>query len=279
VKRKALGRGLAALIPDANKGSADYFLCPIERIHLPKNQPRHHFDDDRLMELSDSIKQQGVLQPLVVRPGSGDQFILVAGERRWRAAQKAGIHDVPVVIRSITEREAFEVALVENIQREDLNALEEAEAYRQLLEDHGYTQEQLAARVGRDRSTVANSLRLLKLPPQAQQALVNGRLSPGHARALLALEKAGQINSALKQIVDKQLSVRQVETLVKRLRQGPPAKTAPVSSPNIKDLEVRLSRVLKSRVHLVTTPKGSGQIEIAYSSLDELDRLLEVLLK
>ena len=173
MKRQALGRGLSALIPDSSPKSAkkkhgDYYLCPVEKIKLGRSQPRQIFDEARLEELAASIKEQGVVQPLIVRPGQSGTFILVAGERRWRAAQKAGLREVPVVIRSITDKQAFEVALVENIQREDLNPIEEAEAYQRLLEEHGYTQEKLAKRVGRERSTVANSMRLLKLPQAAE---------------------------------------------------------------------------------------------------------------
>jgi ParB family transcriptional regulator, chromosome partitioning protein len=170
--------------------------------------------------------------------------------------------------------------LVENLQREDLNPIEEAEAYARLIEEHGYKQEQLAARLGRDRSTVANSLRLLKLPETAQQALISGALSPGHARALLGLETPSQLHAALKQTVSQQLSVRQVESLVKKLKQPTSAKvTADAPSANERDLQERLCRALKTRVRLVPSTKGQGRIEITYNSLDELDRLLEVLLQ
>lgn len=282
MKRKALGRGLSALIPDARPGdrgrSADYFLCPIERIQPNKSQPRRYFDEDQLAELVASVREQGVIQPLVVRPGRGESFMLVAGERRWRAAQKAGVREVPVVIRDVSEAEAFELALVENIHRADLNPIEEAEAYQRLLEEHGHTQEQLAARLGKDRSTIANALRLLKLPAATQRAVRAGSLSPGHARALLPLQRAAPIDKAMRQVVSRGLSVRQTEALVRKLSQPePPRPRAP--SPNERDLQERISRSLKTRVRLVTGTKGRGRIEISYSSLDELDRLLEVLLK
>jgi ParB family chromosome partitioning protein len=285
VTRRALGRGLSALIPTPDErpaGSgrpADYFVCPIERIQHAQGQPRQYFDAERLEELAASIREQGLVQPLVVRPGREGMFILVAGERRWRAAQQAGLHEVPVVIRNVSDVEAFEMALVENLQREDLNPVEEAESYRRLVEEHGYTQEQLADRLGRDRSTVANSLRLLKLPEPVQQALIAGAVSPGHARALLALDKPTQQREALRRILAQGLSVRSVEALVKTM-QRPPSSAKPHAPPsaNVKDLEERLRRALKTQVRLVTTHKDKGRIEIPFSSLDELDRLLEVLL-
>lgn len=282
MKRKALGRGLDALIPVAEPRAAgpsgDYYLCPIERIQHQPGQPRQYFDEARLEELAASIREQGVVQPLLVRPGRNGSFVLVAGERRWRAAQRAGLREVPVVIRSVSDRQAFEMALVENLQREDLNPIEEAEAYRRLLEEHGYTQEQLAERLGRDRSTLANSLRLLKAPEPLQQALISGALSPGHARALLGLEKPALMKDALRRVVSKGLSVRQAEALVRRWRR-PPAAPPPARSPNVRDVEERLSRALKTRVRLVSRGKERGRLEINYSSLDELDRLLEVLLR
>ena len=277
--RKALGRGLSALIPAAEPrgtaASGEYFLCPIERIQHQPGQPRQYFDEAHLEELAASIREQGVVQPLLVRPGRDGTFVLVAGERRWRAAQRAGLHEVPVVIRSLSDRQAFEAALVENLQREDLNPIEEAEAYRRLVDEHGYTQEQLAERLGRDRSTVANSLRLLRAPEPVRQGLISGALSPGHARALLALEKPAQLKDALHRVAARGLSVRQVESLVRRYKEPPPPPRR--ASPNIRDLEERLTRELKTRVRLVAG-KDRGRIEITYSSLDELDRLLEVLL-
>jgi ParB family chromosome partitioning protein len=284
VTRKALGRGLAALIPGkeprpAATGQTEYFLCPIERIQHAKDQPRKFFDEARLEELAASIREQGVVQPLVVRPTRDGKFVLVAGERRWRAAQRAGLHDLPVVIRNVSDPQAFELALVENLQREDLNPIEEAEAYRRLCEEHGYTQEQLGERLGRDRSTLANSLRLLKLPEPVQQAVIAGAISAGHARALLGLEKPAQIKDALRLIQAGELSVRQTEALVRRLRQAGAKPAPPPRSPNVRDLEERLGESLKTRVRLLATSQDKGRIEIAYSSLDELDRILEVLLK
>jgi ParB family chromosome partitioning protein len=263
--------------PGASGGQ--YFLCPIEKIRPDRDQPRQYFDEERLAELVASIKQQGVVQPLVVRPLGDDEYVIVVGERRWRAAQKAGLHDVPVVIRDVDELEAFELALVENLHRSDLNPMEEAEGYQRLIEEHGYRQEQLADRLGRDRSTVANTLRLLKLPAPIQKLLRAGGLSPGHARALLPLERAAAMDQAARQVIKQGLSVRQTEELVRRLKRNAKPKQTPPKSANVQDLEARLARSLKTRVRLQQSSKNKGRIEIAYSSLDELDRILEVLLK
>ena len=280
---KAPSRGGPKGAASPGTGSNEYFLCPIEKIKPYRKQPRQYFDDQLLDELVVSLKQQGVVQPLVVRSGRGTSFTLVVGERRWRAAQKAGLKEVPVVIRNISEREAFELALVENLHRSDLNPLEEAEAYQRLLDDHGYTQDQLAKKLGRDRTTITNTVRLLKLPEKTRQAVRSGALSPGHARALLGLEKAALIDTAMKQVVQRQLSVRQTEALVKALKQpADPESAAPPAepvSPAVRDLQDRLARSLKTRVRLVARKKDRGRIEISYGSLDELDRLLEVLLK
>ncbi|MCA9668832.1 MAG: ParB/RepB/Spo0J family partition protein [Myxococcales bacterium] len=307
-KRKALGRGLSALIPVPGESAGaqiasapgarrerDYFVCPIEQIKPQRGQPRKRFDGVAIDELARSLSEHGVVQPLLVRPAQKrGEYVLVAGERRWRAAQKAGLREVPVIIRTIDEAEAFEMALVENIQREDLDPLEEAEAYQRLVDEHGYTQEALAERVGKDRSTVANSMRLLKLPEGARRALADGRISSGHARALLVLDgapgKGRLMQKALAQIDKKALSVRQAEVLVKRLKleaEGGAAAAAGSAgaggeaqqSANIRDLQERLVRSLKTRVTLQHRKGNKGRIEIHYNSLDELDRLLEMLLR
>jgi ParB family chromosome partitioning protein len=285
MKRKALGRGLSALIPTddapAAKARDDFFICPIEQVEPQPGQPRRYFDSDRLAELVQSIKEQGLVQPLIVRQIGKRRYQLIAGERRWRASQQAGLHDVPVVVRKADDLQAFELALVENLQREDLNPIEEAEAFQRLLEEHQYSQEQVAEKVGKDRSTVANSLRLLRLPEVAQRALIAGLVSAGHARALLALEKPRPISRALKQVLDGKLSVRQTESLVrKQLSDDSDAtekKKPPQASANVQDLQERLSRALGTRVTLTARGK-KGKIEIHYSSLDQLDHLLEVLL-
>ncbi|HEX7596758.1 MAG TPA: ParB/RepB/Spo0J family partition protein, partial [Polyangia bacterium] len=234
-KRQALGRGLAALIPAAapsesadpaqSKPGSSLRTVDIENVYPSGKQPRKRFDDARLNELAESIRSQGIIQPLVVRVRPAGGFELIAGERRWRAAQRAGLHQVPVIIREAAEAQAFEMALVENLQREDLNPIEEAEGYQRLVAEFGYTQESLAARVGKERSTVANALRLLKLPPPVRVMVVEARLSMGHARALLGLEDDAAIERLARQTASRGLSVRQVEALVRREREtsAPPA--------------------------------------------------------
>jgi ParB family chromosome partitioning protein len=290
-KRQALGRGLAALIPAAaasdpeeraqTKSGSSLRAVDIENIHPSGRQPRKRFDDGRLSELAESIRSQGIIQPLVVRVRPAGGYELVAGERRWRAAQRAGLHQVPVIIREVAEAQAFEMALVENLQREDLNPIEEAEGYQHLVAEFGYTQESLAARVGRERSTVANALRLLKLPPSVRAMVVEGRLSMGHARALLGLEDDAVIERLARQTASRGLSVRQVEALVRREREDTHRPAPPPQekeSPAARDLALRLQRALAARVKLVEAGPGRGHVEIHYGSLDQLDGIVTKIL-
>ena len=290
-KRQALGRGLAALIPNANEvvsetgehapAGSGLRMLDIENIHPSTKQPRKHFDDSRLDELAESIRSQGVIQPLVVRVREGGGFELVAGERRWRAAQRAGLHQIPAVVREVAESQAFEMALVENLQREDLNPIEEAEGYQRLVAEFGYTQESLSLRVGKDRSTVANALRLLKLPPSVRTMVIEGRLNMGHARALLGLESDPVIERLARQAASRGLSVRQVEAMVKRERENgnrPAQQPAPVSSA-ARDLVHRLEQALTVRVKLAESSPKRGRLEIYYTSLDELDAVLAKILR
>jgi ParB family chromosome partitioning protein len=294
VSRKVLGRGLSALIPEREVPRAaapggrteprrDYFKVAIEEIHPTVDQPRKRFDEEALGELVESIRHDGVLQPLLVRQraqAEGGGFAIIAGERRWRAAQRAGLKDVPVVVRETTPREAFALALVENLQREDLNPIEEAEAFQRLLDEHGLTQEQMAERVGKDRSTIANALRLLKLPRAVREMVEQGELSMGQARALLGLDSADAIEGVAHRVAAGQLSVRQVEAMVRRTRSPVAAKAATSAAKGaaVRDLEQRLQRALGTRVR-VLDEGGRGRIEISWSSLDELDRLLDVMLR
>ena len=296
-KRKALGRGLAALIPGAphphptapeallseptGGPSEGLRLLPIEELRPGSTQPRKTFNDDRLDELAESIRAQGVIQPILARPRAEGGFEIVAGERRWRAAQRAGLHEVPVVVRQLTDGEAAEAALVENLQREDLNAIEEARGLSRLITDFGYTQDALGARVGKDRSTVANALRLLKLPDKVQTMVVDEKLSMGHARALLGLENAMAIEQLARQTVARNLSVRAVEALVKKARTPTDNTPAPAPPPSparqsaaARDLTERLQRSLATRVKVIETSPGTGHLEIFFHSLDELDRIL-----
>jgi ParB family chromosome partitioning protein len=294
-KRKALGRGLAALLPGAPSpmGASPPPIpaaaraqgeglrnVAIEEVHPSPSQPRKTFDDVSLGELAESIRTQGIIQPLVVRLRDGGGYELVAGERRWRAAQRAGLHAVPVVVREIAEARAFEMALVENLQREDLNPIEEAEGYQRLVTEFGYTQESLAARVGKDRSTVANALRLLRLPAAVRALVIGARLGMGHARALLGLDSDDAIDRLARQTVSRGLSVRQVEALVRRERTRAETPPAPVGrpSPAARDLTERLQRALGTRVRLVESGAGRGHLEIHYHSLDELDAVLAKIL-
>jgi len=277
-KRPALGKGIGALISSATQeGRHKYFLCPVEELRPHSQQPRKSFDDAKMQELVASIREKGVIQPLVVR-NHGDHYQIIAGERRWRAAQRAGLKDVPVVIQDVSEDWALEMALIENIQREDLNPIEEAEAYRHLMSSFDLSQDEVAKRVGKDRSTVANAVRLLRLPRSVQEDVTGGRLSMGHARALLALESGARLQEARDQVVKKQLSVRQTEELVKRLKTAPitPPRRKP-GDPELADLAVRLQRRLGTQVRIVPQSRGGkgGKIEIAYYSAEELERLLE----
>jgi len=228
-------------------------------------------------ELAESIRSKGVLSPVIVRRSS-QGYVLVAGERRWRAAQKAGLRELPVMVREVSEKEAFELALIENIQREDLNPVEEAEAYRRLIDEHGLTQEALAARVGKDRSTVANALRLLRLPEAIKRAIVTGELSMGHARALLAIADEGDLKKAAEKVMADGLSVRAAEALVQRLKSKRlPRPREASTSAQVKHLVEKLQRKLGARVEL-KDKGGSGTLEIRYGTLQELDRVLAAIL-
>jgi ParB family chromosome partitioning protein len=280
-RRPALGRGMAALLgnapappPAGAHAGRGLLSLPIEAVERSARQPRKRFDDQKLAELAASIREHGVVEPILVRR-EGSRFRIVAGERRWRAAQRAGLREIPAVVREATDREAFELALVENLQRTDLNAMEEAEAYEVLSREHGLTQEQVAERVGKDRSTVANALRLLKLPGEVREAVRSGQLEMGHARALLALEQPDAIRRAAQRAVREGLSVRATEALVRELLGGKPRRAAPAESPGTRDLAARLSRRLGCRCRVLPRSKVAGRLEIEYTSLEELDGILE----
>jgi len=281
VKRRALGRGLDALLPVPGGSERvpirrDFFLAGIEDIHPSPDQPRKVFDEAKLEELAQSIRSEGLIQPLVVRERPDGGFCLIAGERRWRAAQRAGLHEVPVVVRNVSPAQAFELALVENIQRADLDPIEEAEAYRRLCDDHGYTQEALAERVGKDRATVSNALRLLKLPASVRELVHSGALTMGHARALLGVEDAAELETTARRVAQKGLSVRATEELVRHRR---PTATPPAKTAAVRDLEEKLMRALGARVQVRDRGQGrGGVIEIKYLNLDDLDRILDRLL-
>jgi len=281
-KRPALGRGMAALLSNAPPPPSSLapgpgrtvLSLPIEAVERSSSQPRKRFDEARLEELAASIREHGVVEPILVRRVGGRHRI-VAGERRWRAAQRAGLKEIPAILRDASDLEAFELALVENLQRADLNAIEEAEAYEVLVKEHGLTQEEVAAKVGKERSTVANALRLLKLPGEVRDLVREGSLEMGHARALLGLDQAEAIRRAAQRAAREGLSVRATEALVRELLGGGKRRTqAAGDTPSTRDLTQRLQRRLGARCRVV--PKGSttGRIEIDYTSLDELDGIL-----
>lgn len=271
--KAALGRGLEALIPD--KGENIVFV-EIDRILPGREQPRKVFNEDSLRELSASIKEKGILQPIIVSRTGDGSFTLIAGERRWRAAGLAGLKKIPALIKNVASKDSLEIALIENIQREDLNPIEMAEAFNRLMQDFTMTQEDLADKVGKDRATVANYLRLLKLPGEIKDMLYKGSLSMGHARALLAMEgRMNQVETARK-IIAKGLSVREAESLSRQAAK--PTKKPKEKDAQVRSLEEKLIQHLGTKVRLIEKNAKSGRIEIEYYSLEELDRLLDVLL-
>lgn len=291
---KRLGRGLDGLIgpapgsavkpaPAAPAPPRDPISASIEDVHPNRAQPRTRFDEAKLEELAQSIRELGVLEPILVRKRpQGTGFEIVAGERRWRAAQRAGLREVPIVVRELSTQTAFEAAIVENLQREDLNAVETARALQRLIDEHGHTQESIAQKVGKDRTTIANSLRLLKLPANVLERLENVELSEGHGRALLGAPSAALMSKLAKLAVEKGWSVRETERQVRAAARGAEKKAddepaGKTTSANVRDLENRLSKSLGARVTL-SDRKGKGHIAIDYTSYDELDRLLAKLL-
>ncbi|UCD83735.1 MAG: ParB/RepB/Spo0J family partition protein [Deltaproteobacteria bacterium] len=275
-KRRALGKGLSALIPEVREPKGgEYFLCSVEQIRPNQFQPRRNFDDQATAELAASIKEKGLLQPLVVRRLEKG-YELIAGERRWRAAQLAGLGEVPVVVKEVNDSELLEMALVENIQREDLNPLEEALVYQQHIEELSFTQEDLSRRVGKDRSTIANALRLLKLPREAWDSLVSGELSRGHARAILGLESKQQQKEVLRKVLKAGLSVRETERLVQRLKSKKTRQAEAKVDPQLDYLTEQLKRLLKTMVR-IKDRGGKGKVEIEYYSWDDLERILNLI--
>jgi ParB family chromosome partitioning protein len=275
VKKTGLGKGIGALLTVVDEERGSYFSCPIEDIRPNKGQPRKTFSDEKLEELAASIREKGIIQPLVVRK-KGDHYELIAGERRWRASQRAGLREVPVVIQDVSDDTAVELALIENIQREDLNAVEEAEAYHSLQERFSLSQEELAKRVGKDRSTVANALRLLKLPAEIKRDIVEDRLSMGHARALLAIENPEAQKKGRDEIIRRKLTVREAENLVKRLKTTRAPRPVKRPDPQMIELLDQLKRHFKAKVALRQGKRG-GKIEISYANLDDLTRIVEII--
>jgi len=278
MQKQALGKGLGALIPDLSSlDDKERKALGINEIELEKivpneYQPRKHFDDEKLRELASSIKEQGVIQPIIVhKMNSGYQ--LIAGERRWRAARLAGLKTIPALVKEATKRELLEMALIENIQREDLNPLEAAEAYKRLQDEFKLTQDDLAKRVGKERSTVTNFLRILGLPKEVKHEIATGSISMGHAKALLSLERIRDQIRAASLIVKKGLSVREAEAIATRLK-NPPKEKKIRQSHELKAVAEKLTKSLGTKVSISAKAKG-GRIVIEYYSADELDRILE----
>jgi ParB family chromosome partitioning protein len=278
VTHKALGKGLSALIPereDFGAGTVKFFQCPIEMIEPNPYQPRQTFDGQALEELANSVKEQGILTPILVSK-TEKGYRLIAGERRWRAAQKAGLARVPVVVRESTPSQSLELALIENIHRKDLNPIEEAMAYSRLLENPGVTQESLAVRLGKDRATIANTVRLLKLPSSIQKDLMEDRISMGHARVLAGLKDSVEQRAVRDEIIRRDLSVRQTEALAKRRSRTGASARAKGKDPYLQSVEDNLKSSLGTKVEIKKRGK-QGNILIYFYSDEELDRLLEVL--
>jgi len=275
--RKALGRGLAALIPsvpETSVPSAALKQLAIERIRPNRTQPRKQFDEQALEELAASIRTRGVLQPIVVRRHA-EGYEIVAGERRWRAAAKAGLTEIPAVVKELGDTEALQVALIENIQREDLDPLEEAESYHRLVSEYELTQEQVAQAVGKSRAAVANSMRLLKLPEVLLEMLADGRLTAGHARALMTVGNEAAMHKLADEITTHHLNVREVERRARALQgRKKKAEAQASATPAERTVEERLQRALGTKVRLHHRD-GKGHIEIQFHSLDELDALLD----
>jgi ParB family chromosome partitioning protein len=274
LKKKVLGRGLSALLPGPSEREPDFLRIPVSEIRGSGQQPRRSFSPEELRDLVESIREKGVLQPVIVRPTAAG-YELVAGERRLRAAQAAGVGAIPAIVKKFSDRESLEAALVENVQRADLNAIELAEAYHRLAAEFSLSHEEIARRVGKDRVTVANTVRLLKLPAAVKQAVVDGRLSAGHARALLSAP-SGRLAAIFETALRKALSVREVERMCQEgERKGARGKPQR-HDPHLKELEDRLSRMGGTRVRVRGTPK-KGRIEVSYFSEGEFQRLCEML--
>ena len=285
VKKKGLGKGLDSMIPEKKtkaemKEAVDKSFLEIKISEIDPNigQPRKKFDEDELLELSESIKLHGVIQPIILTK-RGKRYEIIAGERRWRASKLAGLTKIPAIVREYTDKEIMEVSLIENIQRQDLNPVEEAEAFKNLIDEYKMKQDDLAERVSKSRSAITNALRLLKLDDRVKSMLAEGLISPGHARALLAVEDKNKQHNLAAKIFDEKLSVRETEKLVKQITEGKEAVKEDKSSEKLvyKKLEDNLKSILGSKVSIRGKKNGKGKIEIDYYSIDELDRLTDLL--
>ncbi|MCS6886307.1 MAG: ParB/RepB/Spo0J family partition protein [Acidobacteriota bacterium] len=273
--KRALGKGLAALLPELST-TEELLELDLSLLEANQSQPRSRFDEKKIQELAESIKENGLVQPIVVRKIDDGRYQIVAGERRWRAAKLAGLQKIPAVVRTVPDDKLLELALVENIAREELNPIEEALAYQRLIEQHKLTQEQVACKVGKDRSSVANSLRLLKLPTEIHSLIVDGLVSTGHAKVLLSIsDKTIQLSLAHR-IASEGLSVRDVERLVERLRK-PKKEYEEIIDPNVRAAEQRLQKYLGTKVRILRSGKG-GKIQIDFHTEEELIRIYDLLI-
>ena len=285
-QKKGLGRGLSALIPTVPEPKSELTQdnspkqVAVDRITTSPFQPRRGFNEPKIDELASSIRNQGIIQPLIVRP-KNDGFELIAGERRWRAAMRAGLSQVPVVVRDASDQEAMQIALVENLQREDLNSIEEANGYRRLQEEFHWSQEEMAEKVGKSRPAIANSLRLLTLPSEVQHEVASGNLPAGQARALLGLHTEPLIISACREVIAKGLSTRETEKMVRTLLVGRRRRRqAPLLDPDLKSIVEELQRTLGTRVRLMPKARtAKGKVEIEYYSAADLERIVETITK
>jgi ParB family chromosome partitioning protein len=275
MSKKALGKGLGAFIPEEFSILKDERFAELEIEDVKPNpfQPRMKFDDQTIDELAQSIRETGIVQPVIVAP-EDDHYKIIVGERRWRAAQRAGLRKIPVLIRNIPEEKQLEISLIENIHREELNALEIAQAYQRLINDHGYAQQELADKVGKDRTSVTNYLRLLKLPAEIQDRLTEGAISMGHARAMLALEEPAAQLYACRQVIDRSLSVRNTEALVNRLKKKAPRAQRSLADPDLHALQEEMLKALGTKV-VVSGNRNKGVLKIYYFSLDDLNRIYD----
>jgi ParB family chromosome partitioning protein len=280
-QKNSLGKGLGAMFPDLLEGFNNrpaFVMCGIEELSPNRFQARRDFNDRQQQQLVASIKRSGIIQPIIVRKASTG-YEIIAGERRWRAAQKAGLQSIPVIIREARDLEVAELSLIENIQREALNPIEEAEAYQTLTTHFGLSQEDLSARVGKDRSTIANTLRLLKLPPAVRNALIEKKITSGHARSFLGIDSLKEQMKMLETVLKKTLSVRDTERLMQNSNKTSQGKKRLKKDTYIMDTERILSRILMARVQIYSNKKKSGRIEIIFNSADDLHRLIKVLME
>ena len=273
--KPGLGKGLDKLIPNdlKNREPEGKLTLKLSQIEPNPDQPRKSFDKESIEELAESIKQYGVIQPIIVSR-NGDMYEIIAGERRWRAARKAGLKEIPVVVKEYTDKEIAEISLIENIQREDLNAIEEALAYKQLIEDYKLTQEELSGRISKSRTAIANTMRLLKLAPEVQEMLIKGDITEGHARALLSVEKSEDQIRLAQKIIKDGMSVRQTEDMIRFFNLPAASVKAEIKNDAVyRDLEKKMTKLLGTKVRIRQKEKGKGKIEISYFSEDQLDEL------